>query len=249
LARATDEDAVAVGDKALASGFHSTAVGGESVASGRGAQAFGWQSQATGGLSLAAGHQAVAAGMQATAVGKNANAAFANSTAVGFGATTTAANQVALGGAGSAVRVGDIAASTAAQQASTLGVATVDANGVLGRNTTFIPALSSVQSGLSTLQSMNTANSSRIDLLFDLASTQKKEFEQGIAAVTAMAQPHFPSAAGRTSYASNVGYYRGEIGVSAGVMHRFEGNFGVSAGVSYGGKGNTAVKAGIAGEF
>jgi hypothetical protein len=64
-----------------------------------------------------------------------------------------------------------------------------------------------------------------------------------------MAQPAFPSAAGKTSYASNVGYYRGEVGVSAGLMHRFEGDFAVTAGVSYGGGRNTALKAGVAGEF
>jgi membrane protein YqaA with SNARE-associated domain len=49
--------------------------------------------------------------------------------------------------------------------------------------------------------------------------------------------------------ASNVGYYRGEVGVSAGLMHRFDGDFAVTAGVSYAGGKNTAVKAGVAGEF
>jgi hypothetical protein len=67
--------------------------------------------------------------------------------------------------------------------------------------------------------------------------------------VTALAQPPFPSAAGKTSYASNVGYYRGEVGVSASLMHRFEGDFAVTAGVSYAGGKNTAVRAGVAGEF
>jgi autotransporter adhesin len=88
-----------------------------------------------------------------------------------------------------------------------------------------------------------------VGVLFDLADTQRKDMRQGIAAVTAMAQPHFPSAPGKTSYASNVGYYRGEVGVSAGLMHRFDGDFAVTAGVSYAGGKNTAVKAGVAGEF
>jgi hypothetical protein len=57
------------------------------------------------------------------------------------------------------------------------------------------------------------------------------------------------AAPGKTSYASNVGYYRGEMGVSAGLMHRFDGDFAVTAGVSYAGGKNTAVKAGVAGEF
>ena len=78
---------------------------------------------------------------------------------------------------------------------------------------------------------------------------QTKEMRQGIAAVTALAQPPYPSAAGRTSYASNVGYYRGQVGFSAGVMHRFEGDFAITAGASYAGGKNTAVRAGVAGEF
>ena len=64
-----------------------------------------------------------------------------------------------------------------------------------------------------------------------------------------MAQPAFPSADGKTSYASNVAYYRGEVGFSAGLMHRFDGAFAVTAGASFGGGKNTAVKAGVAGEF
>ena len=62
-------------------------------------------------------------------------------------------------------------------------------------------------------------------------------------------QPSFPSEAGKTSYASNLGYYRGEVGFSAGVMHRFDGDFAITAGISYAGGENTAVRAGIAGEF
>jgi autotransporter adhesin len=85
--------------------------------------------------------------------------------------------------------------------------------------------------------------------LFDLANTQRKDARQGIAAVAAMAQPAFPSADGKTSYASNVAYYRGEVGFSAGLMHRFSGSFALTAGASYGGGNNTALKAGVAGEF
>ena len=64
-----------------------------------------------------------------------------------------------------------------------------------------------------------------------------------------MAQPAFPSADGKTSYASDVAYYRGEVGCSAGLMHRVSSEFALTAGVSYGGGSNTAVKAGVAGEF
>ncbi len=74
---------------------------------------------------------------------------------------------------------------------------------------------------------------------------------QGIATTAALANPHFPSEAGRTSYASNVALFRGEMGVSAGLMHRIASDtpFALTAGASYGGGRNTAVRAGIAGEF
>ena len=85
--------------------------------------------------------------------------------------------------------------------------------------------------------------------MFDLASDNRDELRTGIAVATAMAQPHFPSEPGRTSYASNVGVYRGEMAFSAGLMHRFDRDFGLSAGVSFAGGGDAAVKAGVAGEF
>ncbi|MEM1197304.1 MAG: YadA-like family protein, partial [Pseudomonadota bacterium] len=65
----------------------------------------------------------------------------------------------------------------------------------------------------------------------------------------AQASPHFPSEAGKTSYASNVATYRGEVGFSLGLMHRFEGDFAFTAGVTYAGGNSTSVRAGIAGEF
>ena len=72
---------------------------------------------------------------------------------------------------------------------------------------------------------------------------------QGIAAVAAMAQPSFPSEDGKTSYASNVAYYRGEVGFSLGLTHRVSDEFALTGGATYGGGDNVAVRAGIAGEF
>ena len=88
-----------------------------------------------------------------------------------------------------------------------------------------------------------------MDTLFDLTGTIDRDAQRGIASIAAQANPHFPSEAGKTSYASNVATYRGEIGVSAGLMHRFEGDFAITAGVTYAGGNSTAVRAGIAGEF
>ncbi|MEL7189485.1 MAG: YadA C-terminal domain-containing protein [Pseudomonadota bacterium] len=89
----------------------------------------------------------------------------------------------------------------------------------------------------------------RIDGAFDLAQTIDRDAKRGIAAIAAQAAPHFPSAAGKTSYASNVATYRGEVGVSLGLMHRLQGDVAITAGVTYAGGNSTALRAGIAGEF
>jgi trimeric autotransporter adhesin len=95
----------------------------------------------------------------------------------------------------------------------------------------------------------NEQMQSQVDTLFDLASDRRQELRKGVAAATAMAQPHFPSEAGRTSYASNVAVFRGEMALSAGIMHRFDRDFGISAGVSVAGDKHAAIRAGVAGEF
>ncbi|MEL7447064.1 MAG: YadA C-terminal domain-containing protein [Pseudomonadota bacterium] len=89
----------------------------------------------------------------------------------------------------------------------------------------------------------------QVSTLFDLSNTIDRDAQRGIASIAAQANPHFPSEAGKTSYASNVATYRGEVGISAGLMHRFEGDFAITAGVTYAGGNSTSVRAGIAGEF
>ncbi len=93
------------------------------------------------------------------------------------------------------------------------------------------------------------ALSGRVSTLFDLTDTIDRDAQRGIASIAAQAAPHFPSAAGKTSYASNVATYRGEVGFSAGLMHRFEGDFAITAGMTYAGGNSTSIRAGIAGEF
>ncbi len=88
-----------------------------------------------------------------------------------------------------------------------------------------------------------------IDTLFDLTADIDRDAQRGIASIAAAANPHFPSSPGRTSYASNVATYRGEVGFSAGLMHRFGGDFAITAGVTYAGGNSTSVRAGVAGEF
>jgi autotransporter adhesin len=227
LAEATDEDAVAVGDRALASGFHATAVGGESVASGRGAQAFGWQSRATGNLSLAAGHQATAAGTQATAVGKNASASGANSTAIGF---RRDGNRRQSGRPRRRRQLGPgwrHCRQHCAQQASSVGVATVDANGVLGRNTTLLPQVAALQTtvaaqgtSITALQAAQTTQAGQITALqgqtatlFDLNDINRRgirKANEGVAMALAMDSPAVPSGA-NYAVSGGLGYFEDRV--------------------------------------
>jgi hypothetical protein len=96
------------------------------------ASAIGNGAQSLNLRSTAIGFQTRAFGADSVAIGSGAQANHASATAIGTGALSSAANEVALGGTGSSVRIGDIAASTAAQQGP-IDVVTVDANGTLGR--------------------------------------------------------------------------------------------------------------------
>ncbi|MEO0642194.1 MAG: YadA-like family protein, partial [Pseudomonadota bacterium] len=201
-----------------------------------------------------------ASGSFSTAVGFEAVAGNTRSTAVGAGATTTADDQVALGGAGSSVRIGDIDASTLAQ-VGPVDVVTIDQNGTLGRQSVATAAsVDNIQVSMNALAQVSEAQfgalegrvsglEGQVSTLFDLTDTIDRDAQRGIASIAAQANPHFPSEAGKTSYASNVATYRGEVGFSAGLMHRFEGDFALTAGVTYAGGNSTAVRAGIAGEF
>jgi autotransporter adhesin len=90
-----------------------------------------------------------------------------------------------------------------------------------------------------------------VNTLFDLREHDRKDFKQGIAAALALANPAMPSAGGRTSYASNVSVYRGEVGFSAGVAHRLntDNPFAITAAISHAGGKNTGARMGIAGEL
>ena len=256
--------ATAIGDQAIASGPAATAlgqlaeaVGPAATALGHNADAFGIattavgvRAAATGTASTAVGRFAAAGGVNTTALGSGATATQAGSTAIGFGSATTAANQVSLGGTGSSVRIGDIAASTAAQ-AGTLGVATVDANGTLGRDTTLLSNVASLQSASATQLARLTSLDGSVTSLFDLRDQDREDSRRGIAAATAMGQASFPSAPGKTSYVLNGAVFRGEAAFGGSLMHRFDTDtpIALGVGVSIAGKKNNAFRAGVAGEF
>jgi hypothetical protein len=273
-ARANGASAIAHGDGALASGTGNVAVGSKSQATATGSVALGSNAKAVrnsavaiGNSNLAQGARAIALGSGTVAIGDNATALGAgasvrheNSTAVGAGATTTAANQVMLGAKNTSVVIADIDASTEAQ-VGPVDAVTIDASGTLGRRKVATESsVDAVRVSVSQIAAVSDSQFSaltgrvsyiegQVSRLFDLSQTIDHDAKQGIAAIAAMAHPHFPSEAGKTSYASNVSAYRGEIGFSAGAMHRFEGDFALSAGVTYAGGSSTAVRVGVAGEF
>lgn len=264
FAEATGPGATAVGDQTIVNGPAATALGQLSQATAPAATALGHNSNASGLGSTAVGVRAAASGAGAaalgrfaaagadgaTALGNGAKATFAGSTAVGAGAATTAANQVTLGATGSSVRVGDIAASTAAQSGA-IAVATVDENGTLGRDTSMFAALGALQTSVASQATALASLDGRVDALFDLRNQDREDFKRGVAAAVAMGQASMPSAPGRTAYVLHGATFRGEFAVGGSILHRLGGDVPVAigAGFSFAGRDNNAFRLGVAGEF
>ena len=89
-----------------------------------------------------------------------------------------------------------------------------------------------------------------IHTLFDLRNYDRRENQRGIAAAMAMADAPMPSHAGGTSYMAKTAVFRGQVGFSAALSHRFgSAPFALSAGVSHAGGKNTGANVAVAGEF
>lgn len=248
--RATNTVTVAIGTSSLATGLNATAVGPFTQAVGMGASAFGNGAVASTAGSFAGGVRATASGTNSTALGGLATATFAGSTAVGNRAVTTAENQVTLGATGTSVRVGDITASTAAQQASSVGVATVDANGTLGRNTTLLGTVATLQSSqatqgsaISSLQLGQAAQGSAIAglqtdsvTLFDLTRENRsdiREANEGVAMAMAMDTPAVPAGA-KMALSGGIGYFKNRTALASAISIAVGEMLSVSAGLGYG---------------
>jgi autotransporter adhesin len=146
-------------------------MGALAEAPGEAAVALGADARAAGAGAAALGENARAVGAGSVALGRNSTALLAGSVAIGEGAQAVAANQVSIGGAGSSVRIGDIASSTS-RQVGTVGVATVDGGGTLGRDTTIIPAIGALQTGqaaqagqIAAIQGVNATQTAQISAL------------------------------------------------------------------------------------
>ena len=96
------------------------------------------------------------------------------------------------------MRVGDIAASSSAQNATSIGVTTVDGNGVLGRDTTIMPAITSLQAGFGTNASAISRLESDTVTLFELTDSlhgEVRDAYDGVAMALTLDSPSIPSGA------------------------------------------------------
>jgi trimeric autotransporter adhesin len=256
---ASGNGAVAIGDPNVAAGTGAVAIGENNLAMGRGAVALGNGNNASGIGAVAIGDLTTAKGPGATAIGQGATSNFSSATAVGTNAATSRANQIKLGGSGSSVTIGDIAASTA-MQAGPSDVATVDASGTVGRDTTLRPAITSLQSTSATqgsaIAAMLTQNLAQNDRISALEAGQSalsnrvdsngRAANAGIAAAMALGGTMVvPDSNVTVNF--NLANYRGQQGFSGSVVGRVSPKLYVSAGVAGSTiKGSTGSRIGIA---
>ena len=235
----------AIGTGSRATGVGSSAIGGFSAASGNFSTALGYASSTVAAQAVAVGYQAQARDENATAIGTQARAEYAKSTAIGYAAVTTAANQVVLGGAGSSVVIGDLDASTAAQEGP-VDVVTVDANGVLGKQQVataasvaavradmgYIAAVTDAQ--FQALSSDVAALGGRVNVLGFRLDQLDRSAMGGIAAAAALGSAiALPDKA--FTIAGNVATHGGEQGYAASFTGRVSDSFAIGAGIA----GNT----------
>ncbi|RUY20356.1 hypothetical protein EN979_36475, partial [Mesorhizobium sp. M7A.F.Ca.US.001.04.2.1] len=170
------------------------------------------------------------------ALGADSLAGQDNAVAIGAGVTTTRAGQVAIGdGAATYTFAGVNSAASKAAQSGPTYLLTSDGAGNLATSSVDLAGLEAGLGGLTG----------------ELAQT-RTEARQGIAAAIAMTTAPMPSAPGRTSWATNLGYFKGETAFGASLAHRldlFDEPFAVTAGYAYGGGESHAARIGLAGEF
>jgi hypothetical protein len=227
-----------------------TAVGTLASTSAQYATAVGRAASVSGVNATAVGSTTTVSGTQATAVGFHAQASQANATAIGANAATTAANQVTLGGTGSSVRIGDVAASTAAQVGPVQAV-TVDGSGTLGTTSVATAAAlnkvsSQMVSALSVSDQQFADLSGRVDTLDFRLDAMNKQTRAGIAAAMALGGTMVVPDS-NVSINFNAATYRGEQGFSGSVVARVAPKIYVSGGIAAStAKGSTGGRVGVA---
>ena len=142
------------------------------------------------------------------------------------------------------MRVGDIAASTAAQT-GTLSFVTVDASGTLGA----APApMSAASSRPRRAGAQIAAQGAQIDTLFDLADVNRRDIDranEGVAMALAMESPSLPAGA-TFAVGGGFGYYNHRTAGTASFTARIGTMSSFSAGVGIGfNSGEVGARAGF----
>jgi len=232
-ASATANQSMALGAGSSATATGAMGLGGFSSARGDFSTAIGYTAYAPSAYATAIGYRAQAQAENTTAIGNNAQARHTGSTAIGQNAVTTANNQVTLGGTGSSVRVGDIAASTAAQVGPVQAV-TVDSNGTLGTTSVATTAALNEVSGrmmnaLAVTEDQFAMLDSRVGLLQSRLDGMERETRGGIAAAMALGGTMVVPDS-NVSFSFNLATYRGEQGYSGTVVARVAPKVYISGG-------------------
>lgn len=259
-ASATGTGAVANGAAADARGYGGVALGTSSRtgydAEGIGNTAVGYSAYAGGTAvgqthSTALGAYAWANASRATAIGFLSQAKFDDSAAIGQGAVTTRAYQMMLGRSDNTYTLAGLAsAESLAAQTGPIRFVTSDLSGNLAVSA-FDPSTLATASSVDALDGRVGALNNEVGALKGELGATRTEARQGIAAAIAMSSAPMPSAPGRTSWAANVGFFKGETAFGGSLSHRLDFNnpIAVSLGYSYGGDDSHAARFGMLGEF
>ena len=115
-------------------------------------------------------------------------------------------------------------------------MATVDANGTLGRNTTLLGTVATLQSSQATQGTAISALQSDSVTLFDLTRDNRddiREANEGVAMALAMDSPTVPSGA-KMALSGGIGYFKNRTALATAISVAVSEMSSVSAGLGYG---------------
>jgi autotransporter adhesin len=272
------DDAIAIGNAAVAGATESIAMGHNSIASGASAVAIGPSSNATGGATVAIGVGSNATLSGAVALGFGSQAQGKNAVALGNSATVSGVNGIAVGSGSTVAGDGSLAvghlANASGKNSVALGqgsvadednVVSVGADGSERRVTNVAAgvndtdavnvgqlnaAIASVSAFVpSILQGQIDGLQFSLDTLSGDVRRNRQEARRGTAAAVAMSEAPMPSRDGGISYSLHGASYRGNMAVGASVKYRINRAAAIDFGISSAGHKDTAVRLGVSGEF
>ena len=246
-------NSTAVGDNAQALYIQSTAYGSNSYANGYGATVIGYNAHDNGGYGAVAVGLNAASGAYGTAIGQDASTLGHNgSTALGANAVATRNYQMMFGTSDVTYTApGITSANSRSSQSGTTQFLSTDANGNLAASGYGPQDITSLQSGISGLQTGQAILGQTVFTQGHRINANQNEARQGIAMAAAMSQAPMPSAPGKTSWKLNNAIYKNAAATSLSIAHRLPTTVpvAVTAGVAVGLKNSAIVTGGMQGEF